>query len=98
MSWRGSNIYFLAPGASMGIRFWYGSGEDKGAQWAMAHPLPEEPVSPLMTERVGKRLICEIENVTTGKCEVTGSKYEYLALFTNDGSATCRFQFEGGGV
>jgi hypothetical protein len=56
-----------------------------------------------MTERVGKRLVCELGTISQNGeaeygCAATGSDYEYRAFFRNDGSSGCRYQIEGGGV
>lgn len=103
MAWRTPKHYFIAPGATVQIRFWWGTGVDHGAQWAMAHPLHGEPETWLVTERVGKKLICEIGVVQINgdaqyKCGGTGSSYEYAAWLRNDGSSGCRCALEGGRV
>lgn len=105
MGWRvTSQAFFIAPGATTIIRFWWPPGNsDRGAQWAMAHPLPGNSDDWLMTERVGKHLVCDIGQVSENgppvfSCVQTGQDYEYRAFFTNDGTRGCRFQLEGGGV
>jgi hypothetical protein len=85
------------------IGFSWGAGDDKGPQWAMAHPLPGERDVPLMTERVAKKLVCEFGEVVQNgdpsfHCAGTGSNYEYQVWITNDGTGGCNFQLEGGGV
>jgi hypothetical protein len=69
----------------------------------MAHPLPFEPEAPLVTERVAKKLICQIGVVSQNgeaqySCGGTGSEYEYMVWLKNDGFSGCRYQLEGGGV
>jgi hypothetical protein len=103
MAWRMGNIFFIAPGATISITFLWPPGVDHGPQWVMPHPLPGEPETWLVTERVGKKLICEIGQVTQNgeaqfRCVGTGSNYEYRVWITNDGKSGCRFQVEGGGV
>ncbi len=103
MGWRAGNVFVLLPGRTTSIRFWWPPGDDKGPQWAMAHPIAGEPDVPLVTERVAKKLICEIGQIQENgpakySCGGTGSSYEYLVWLTNDGAAGCRFQLEGGGV
>lgn len=103
MGWRVTGqSFFIAPGATSVIRFWWPAGNsDRRAQWAMAHPVPGEPEAWLMTERVGKRLVCEVAWVTGEGdygCSETGRDYEYRAFFRNDGASGCRYQLEGGGV
>lgn len=103
MGWRVSNQTFIAPGATLIHRFWWPPGNsDRGAQWAMAHPLPGESDDWLMTERVGKHVLCElgviIENGGDFRCTDTGRDYEYRAFIRNDGPLGCRYQLEGGGV
>ena len=76
---------------------------DRGAQWAMAHPVPGKSDDWLMTERVGKHLPCEIGQVEVNgppvySCVQTGRDYEYRAFIHNDGSSGCLYQLEGGGV
>lgn len=105
MGWRvTSRTFFIAPGATTIITFWWPPGSsDRGAQWAMAHPLPGNSDDWLMTERVGKHLVCDFGQVSQNgepsySCVQVGQDYEYRAFFTNDGTRGCRFQLEGGGV
>jgi hypothetical protein len=103
MGWRVGTQFFVAGGSTMLLWFSWGAGDDKGPQWAMAHPIPGEPDVPLVTERVGKKLICEIGQVTingpaTYRCVGTGSNYEYYVWIKNDGASGCKYQLEGGGV
>ena len=102
MAWSTGN-FFVAPGATVAIWFRWGAGADHGPQWAMAHPFPGEPEAWLVTERVGKKLVCEVGQVTQNgparfSCVGTGSNYEYQVWITNDGRSGCRFQLQGGGV
>jgi len=102
MAWSSGN-FFIAPGATLNIWFRWDPGIDHGPQWAMAHPFPGEPEALLVTERVGKKLICEVGVVEINgearyRCGGTGSNYEYYAWITNDGPSGCRFQLQGGGV
>ena len=61
MGWRvTSPSYYVAPGSVIRMAFWWNKPGDKGAQWAMAHPMAGEPSSALVTERVAKRVDCEI--------------------------------------
>jgi hypothetical protein len=102
MAWSVGN-FFVAPGATVTIRFHWGSGDDHGPQWVMAHPFPGEPEAWLATERVAKKLICEVGEVIQNgpsvfRCAETGSRYEYQVWITNDGSEGCHFAIQGGGV
>jgi hypothetical protein len=103
MAWRMGNMFSIAGGQTVSIGFWWPPGDDKGPQWVMPHPVPGEPDVPLVTERVAKKLVCEIGQVTingpaTFRCVGTGSSYEYRVWITNDGASGCKFQLEGGGV
>jgi hypothetical protein len=104
MGWRVGAQTYIAPGATLVQRFWWPSGSsDRGAQWAMAHPVLGQSDDWLMTERVGKHLRCEIGRVVVNgepvySCAETGREYEYRAYIRNDGSTGCRYQLEGGGV
>lgn len=103
MAWTIPDVHFIAPGATVQWWFRWGSGVDHGPQWAMAHPIPGEPDVVLVTERVGKKLRCEIGQIIINgpaqySCAETGSLYEYRAWITNDGSTGCRYQLQGGGV
>jgi hypothetical protein len=69
----------------------------------MAHPVLGTSEDWLMTERVGKHLLCEIGVVSQNgearyRCAETGRDYEYRAFIRNDGTAGCRYQLEGGAV
>jgi hypothetical protein len=102
MGWRTGN-FFVAPGTTALLSFKWGDGDDKGPQWAMAHPIPGDSDAPLATERVAKRLICEVGRVTINgpaqySCAQTGSHYEYWVWISNRGTSGCRYQLEGGGV
>jgi hypothetical protein len=104
MGWRVGSQTYIAPGATLIHRFWWQAGRsDRGAQWAMAHPVAGQPDDWLMTERVGKHLLCDIGVVTQNGsaqygCAQTGRDYEYRAYIRNDGTSGCRYQLEGGGV
>lgn len=104
MSWRDNSVYYIAPGATIRINFWWPKPGDKGPQWVMAHPLRGEPSSGLATERVAKKTSC-----TIGKMVINGpaqyscgdpqtAYWSYYVDIKNDGSSGCRFQLEGGGV
>lgn len=104
MGWRVGSQTYIAPGATLIHRFWWPAGNsDRGAQWAMAHPVAGQSDAWLMTERVGKHLLCELGQVTqngstTYSCASTGRDYEYRAYIRNDSGSGCRYQLEGGGV
>lgn len=105
MGWRISNpVFYINPGETVRVKFWWGKPGDKGAQWAMGHPLKGEPPTALATERVAKTVQC-----TIGKYVINGSGHygcgdpdtaywEYYADIKNDGMEGCKFQLEGGGV
>jgi hypothetical protein len=101
--WRVPATFFIAPGATSIIRFWWPPGSsDQGAQWAMAHPLAGASDSWLMTERVGKRRPCEIGTIAINGepqygCAATGADVEYRVFIRNDGASGTRYQLEGGG-
>lgn len=103
MGWNAGN-FFVAPGSTIQIQFKWGSGDDKGPQWAMAHPVAGEPESALLvTERVGKKHVCVLGRLVINgpgqySCAGTDSNYEYRVWIKNDGSDGCRFELEGGGV
>jgi hypothetical protein len=101
MAWSSGN-FFVAPGATISIVFWWENNADHGPQWAMAQPFPNEPETWLMTERVGKKIVCEIGQIIQNgdaqyRCVESGG-YQYLAHITNIGSQGCRFTLQGGGV
>lgn len=106
MSWRvASPTFYLAPGATTRIEFWWGDpGDDKKAQWAMGHPMRGEYNCRLATERVVKRVSCEIGRVVINdearySCGDPATAYwRYQVDIRNEGSNGCRFQLEGGGV
>ncbi len=105
MSWRVNNpTFYIAAGAKIRIGFSWGHPGDKGAQWAMAHPMRGEPPTALATERVAKEVACEIGKVTINGpahygCGAPETAYwSYYVDITNDGGEGCRFQLEGGGV
>jgi hypothetical protein len=103
MAWRMGSVFFIAPGTTISIGFWWPPGTDHGPQWALPHPLPGEPETWLVTERVGKKLVCEIGQVEQNgpakySCAGTGSNYEYRVWIRNDGTSGCRFQLDGGSV
>lgn len=103
MTWQCPALFFVGPNSTTEITLWWPSYQDQGPQWAMAHPLPGEPDVPLVTERVGKQLVCELgEIIENGppvfQCAGTGSEYQYVVWITNDGSSGCRFFLQGGGV
>jgi hypothetical protein len=66
----------------------------------MAHPLPGEPSSFLITERVMKSTGCRVAFVNSegdyGCDDPSTAYWRYAADFTNDGVNGCRFQLEGG--
>jgi hypothetical protein len=105
MGWRvTSPSFFISPGSTIRIYFWWSRPGDKGAQWAMGHPRRGEPSTALATERVAKTVDCEIGQLIINgpaqySCGDPSTAYwEYYADITNDGSNGCRFQLEGGGV
>jgi hypothetical protein len=102
MAFRFSNIFFVAPHATVLIAFEYGRGEDHGTQWATAHPLPGEPPRTwLATEKAGKILTCESSVAIAGegaRCLDPVPLYQYWVGITNEASVGCRFQLEGGGL
>jgi len=86
------------------MAFWWNKPGDKGAQWAMAHPMAGEPSSALVTERVAKRVDCEIGVIIIngpaqyGCGDARTAYWSYYVDIKNDGTQGCRFQLEGGGV
>jgi len=104
MSWRvNGNQFFVAPGVTTRINFWWPEPGDQGPQWAMGHPLPGA-LAALATERVAKQAACGIEQITINgsaqySCGDPKTAYwTYYADITNDGPNGCNFVLEGGGV
>ena len=103
MAWSTGNFY-IAPGATIRINFWWPRPGDRGLQWAMAHPLRGEGSSILWTERGGKRVQCEIGRLVingpaTYSCGDASTAYwDYFVDIKNDGSSGMRFTLTGGGV
>jgi hypothetical protein len=104
VGWQASDIFYIAAGSTTRIDFWWDAPGDRGAQWAMAHPLRGEPPAGLATERVGKRVDCTIGQITINgpahySCGDPSTAYwTYYVDIKNDGPEGCRFQLEGGGV
>jgi hypothetical protein len=105
MGWRvNSPTFYIAPGATVRIDFWWGHPGDKGAQWAMGHPMKGEPPTSLATERVSKEVNCEIGVVVINGPPMYGcgdpetAYWVYHVDIHNEGANGCRFQLEGGGV
>ncbi len=105
MGWRvNTPTFYIAPGTTVRINFWWNKPGDKGPQWAMGHPMRGEPPAALATERVAKVVACEIGQVTIngpahyGCGDPSTAYWTYYVDITNDGSEACHFQLEGGGV
>jgi hypothetical protein len=105
MGWRvNSPTIFVSPGATVRIGLAWKRPGDKGAQWAMAHPIAGEPPVNLATERVGKRVDCEIGVVRVngpaefGCGDPKTAFWSYFVDIRNEGTQGCRFQLEGGSV
>lgn len=104
MGWRIDNpSFYIAPGQTIRISFWWDKPGDQGAQWAMGHPMRGEPPTALATERVAKAVACEIGVVTEngppqyGCGDPNTAYWTYYADITNDGTEGCNSQLEGGG-
>jgi len=105
MGWRVNNpSFYIAPGSTIRIDFWWDRPGDMGPQWAMGHPMRGEPPSALATERVAKVVACEIGQITIngpthyGCGDPETAYWRYYADITNDGPEAFNFQLEGGGV
>jgi len=104
MGWRiNSPAFYIAPGSTVRIDFYWNQPGDKGAQWAMGHPIKGEPPAALATERVAKQVACGLGTITVNGAGHYGcgdpetAYWQYYADITNDGPEACRFQLEGGG-
>lgn len=98
-----SGPFFLNPGQSMGILVWFGDpGDDRGAQWIMAHPIRGEPPTELQVSNFSKILDYSIGVVSTNgepeySYEPSSFYYQYAVTVTNLGSRGVRFNVQGGG-
>jgi hypothetical protein len=104
MAWRLDDIFYLAPGATFRIEYYYGDqGDDKGPQWAMGHPISGPALTALATERVMKVLDCSISKLEQNgaavySCDPGSLYWLYQVDITNLGTGGCTFQLEGGGI
>ena len=94
---------YIKSGDTLRISFWWSHPGDKGAQWAMGHPLAgEHAVGGLTTERVGKSGECAADEVTSEgdfACgDLSTAYWWYYADITNEGSLGVKFQLDVGGV
>jgi hypothetical protein len=95
--------FFIAPGASLGIVVWFGDpGDDRGAQWIMAHPIQGEPPTSLRVTDFTKSLDYSIGTVTENGDPVYGydpnsAYYRYGVTVTNLGNSGVHFNVQGGG-
>jgi hypothetical protein len=98
-----SGPYFLMPGFSMRITMWHGNpGDDQGAQWIMAHPLPGEAPCELVISEASKILnYSSVGAVRNGAPAYDlfpqNAYYRYGVTVTNWGSQGVRFNIQGGG-
>jgi hypothetical protein len=98
-----SGPFYLAPGASTRIYLWFGRvGDDRGAQWIMAHPLRGEPPCELVLSDFAKSIDYEIGTVTINGpaqygYEPSSAYWRYHVTVRNTGSRGVRFNVQGGG-
>ena|SRR5579863_9595193 len=100
-----SGPFFLAPGESIDVIVWFGNpGDDRGAQWIMAHPIkgPNNPPTTLQVSNFRKILDYSIGSVTeNGSAQYSwdpdSSYYQYAATVTNLGDQGSFFNVQGGG-
>lgn len=101
MGWRIPTEFFIAPGATVRIIFWFDGNRNGGPQWAMAHQDPQDHSAPLATERVGKHMECAdaIAHHHGYVCDnPENARWSYFADIHNEGVVGCWFYLEGGGV
>jgi len=95
--------FFLAPGESTGIIVWFGDpGDDRGAQWIMAHPIAADtqPPAQLTVSGFTKELHYEVGQVQENGDPVYRyfePYYRYSVTVTNTGDSAVFFNVQGGG-
>lgn len=97
-----SGPYFLSAGGSVRIHVWYGAlGNDHGAQWIMAHPLPGSPPAELALSDFSKILDyefgCIAVNGEPRPCASENPFWRYGVTVTNWGRSPVSFNVQGGG-
>jgi hypothetical protein len=98
-----SGPFYLAPGSSIRIIKWHGNpGDDQGAQWIMAHPLPGEAPCELVVSDFSKILAySSVGAVRNGAPAYDlfpeNAYYRYGVTVTNRGQYGVRFNIQGGG-
>jgi len=98
-----SGPFFLAPGASTGLVVWFGNpGDDRGAQWIMAHPISADtqPPARLTVSQFTKELDYELGQVQENGDPVYRffqPYYRYSVTVTNTGDSGVFFNVQGGG-
>ena len=94
--------YYIYPGQSMGIELWFGEqGDDRGAQWIMAHPVGagEGPTGALEVSGLTKYLYFTEEEFGPGSLVTyLGPYYRYGVTVTNTGNYAVYFLLQGGGT
>lgn len=107
MGWRVSSpTYYIAPGQTVRIGFWWKAPGDRGAQWAMGHPIDGQSEAALATERVAKVVSCQFDSLSQNagvhfyECSDPGTIFwTYYVDIKNDNQAkAASFELEGGGV
>jgi len=95
-----SGPYYLAPGGTARITMWYGNpGDDHGAQWIMAHPLPGEYPCELVVSDFSKSLDYGLVGAGSGGSfdySQASPYYRYAVTVTNWGPHGDRFNLQGG--
>lgn len=95
--------FFLAPGAAMQVTLWFGDpGDDRGAQWIMAHPIsaPTQPPAQLTISDFTKLLDYQIGSVTENGDPIyryAEPYYRYSVVVNNTGTSGVFFNVQGGG-
>src|SRR5215831_9258388 len=96
-----SGPFWLAPGASVGVIVWFGNpGDDKGAQWIMAHPIQGQPFTTLKVSDFRKILsYSDVSLNSEGDWDYDpdSAYYRYGVTVTNMGSEGVFFNLQGGG-
>jgi len=96
-----SGPILIGPGQSVGLTFWFGNpGNDRHAQWAMAHPLKGQPPTTLMVSNFTKSLDYGIKWLNSegdSGFETNSAYYRYGVTVTNLGNQAVFFNIQGGG-
>ncbi|MGF6981377.1 hypothetical protein QFZ99_000853 [Paraburkholderia atlantica] len=85
----------------MDVTMWYGDpGDDQGAQWIMAHPLPGQPPTELQVSNMRKIINYQVQWVDSeggSGFDPNTIYYRYKVTVTNLGQQAVFFNIQGGG-